>query len=73
MQQAGQQYALAGRELRYNEFLKRVCRQTSIPIEILHTAICKYAETHQMDGLIHEFSMPCGFYVIFSVRLLEWK
>ncbi|MCS2507240.1 hypothetical protein NXW48_18825 [Phocaeicola vulgatus] len=36
--------------MHYNEFLKRACRQTSIPMTMLHSAICEYAErTRWMD------------------------
>ncbi len=57
MQQAGQQYILGGKEMPYNKFLKRVCRQTSIPMVMLHKAICDYAKTHKMDGYINESSL----------------
>ena len=50
MQQTGQQYVIAGKEIHYNEFLKRACRQTSIPIKMLHFAICNYARTNNLDG-----------------------
>lgn len=56
-QAAGQQYVLAGKELRYNEFLKRACEQTSIPIRTIHAAICKYAQKHPIDGFINESSL----------------
>lgn len=57
VQQAGQSYVLAGKEMRYNEFLKRACRQTSIPMTMLHTAICEYAKTHTLEGYINEASL----------------
>lgn len=57
VQQSGQQYVLAGKEMRYNEFLKRACRQTSIPMGVLHKAICDYAKTHKVDGYINESSL----------------
>lgn len=57
VQQSGQQYVLSGKEMLYNEFLKRACRQTSIPMGVLHKAICDYAKTHKVDGYINESSL----------------
>ena len=68
MQQAGQQYILAGKEMPYNEFLKRACRQTSIPIPMLHAAICGYAKTHRLDGYINESSLNA-----FIAKFSGWK
>lgn len=66
--QTGQQYILAGKEMPYNEFLKRACRQTSIPMTMLHSAICEYAKTHQMDGYINESSLSA-----FIGKFNGWK
>ena len=68
VQQAGQQYVLAGKEMRYNEFLKRACRQTSIPMLMLHTAICNYSKTHRLDGYINETSLSA-----FINKFNGWK
>lgn len=68
LQQTGQQYILAGKEMHYNEFLKRACRQTSIPITMLHSAICEYAKTHPMDGYINESSLSA-----FIAKFNGWK
>lgn len=68
MQQAGQQYILTHKKMHYNEFLKRICRQTSIPMTMLHTAICDYAKTHQMDGYINESSLNA-----FIAKFNGWK
>lgn len=46
-----------GKEMRYDEFLKRACRQTSIPMGVLHKAICDYAKTHKVDGYINGSSL----------------
>lgn len=68
VQQAGQAYVLAGKEMRYNEFLKRACRQTSIPMTMLHTAICEYAKTHSIEGYINESSLSA-----FIAKFSGWK
>lgn len=68
VQQAGQSYVLAGKEMRYNEFLKRACRQTSIPMTMLHTAICEYAKTHTLEGYINESSLSA-----FIAKFSGWK
>ena len=57
MEQSGQQYLIASKEMRYSEFLKRACRHTSIPMATLHAAICDYAKSHQMAGYINESSL----------------
>lgn len=68
VQQAGQSYVLAGKEMRYNEFLKRACRQTSIPMTVLHAAICEYAKTHSLEGYINESSLSA-----FCAKFSGWK
>lgn len=68
VQQSGQSYVLAGKEMRYNEFLKRACRQTSIPMTVLHAAICEYAKTHSLEGYINESSLSA-----FIAKFSGWK
>lgn len=68
VQQVGQSYVLTGKEMRYNEFLKRACRQTSIPMTMLHDAICEYAKTHSLDGYINESSLS-----VFIAKFSGWK
>lgn len=68
IQQVGLQYILAGREMRYNEFLKRACRQASIPITMLHAAICDYAKAHDINGYINESSLSA-----FIAKFNGWK
>lgn len=68
LQQAGQSYVLAGKEMRYNEFLKRACRQTSIPMTVLHAAISEYAKTHSLEGYINESSLSA-----FCAKFSGWK
>ncbi len=48
-QEAGVTYIIKGRELPYNEFLKRANRATSISIKTLHEALCKYAEENEFE------------------------
>lgn len=68
MQQTGQQYILTGKEMHYNEFLKRICRQTSLPITMLHKAIRDYAQTYPLDGYINESSLSA-----FIAKFNGWK
>ena len=68
IQQAGQSYVLAGKEMPYHEFLKRACRQTSIPMTMLHAAICEYAKTHTLEGYINESSLSA-----FIAKFSGWK
>lgn len=68
MQTAGQQYVLAGKKLRYNDFLMRACRQTSIPITMLHKAICEYGKTQPVKDFINEISLSA-----FIAKFEGWK
>lgn len=68
MQQTGQQYVVSGKELPYNEFLKRICRLTSIPLTMLHSAICEYAKNHNIEGYVNEASVNA-----FAVKFNDWK
>lgn len=44
--------------LAYNEFLKRTCKQTSIPIKVIHTAMCTLAESKAIrSDVINENSV----------------
>ena len=45
VQGTGVQYTI-NRPIAYNIFLKRIMAATSIPITVLHSALCKYAEVH---------------------------
>ena len=52
----GVTYTVA-RPLKYNEFLKRISTQTSIPITVIHAAMCKLAESKRVvDDTINEYS-----------------
>ena len=43
--------------LPYHEFLKRISSQTSIPITVIHNAMCKLALQREIsDGVINEYS-----------------
>jgi type III restriction enzyme len=44
-QSAGVSYTVT-RAMPYGKFLKRITEATSIPVEILHKAMCQYAEAH---------------------------
>ncbi|MCD8012088.1 MAG: type III restriction-modification system endonuclease [Lachnospiraceae bacterium] len=44
--------------LKYNEFLRRISAQTCIPITVIHTAMCKLAESKELeDNIINEYSV----------------
>ena len=43
--------------LAYNEFIRRISTQTSIPITMIHAAMCKLAENKELgDDIINEYS-----------------
>ena len=41
LRDAGVQYSTKGNRMPYNEFLRRINRSTSVPIRMLHEAVCK--------------------------------
>lgn len=65
---SGIQYKIIKR-LAYGEFLKRINRQTNIPILLLNQALIQYASTNGIDkNKINEFSV-----VNFVSKFNEWK
>lgn len=43
--------------LRYNDFLRRISQQTSIPIIVVHSAMCRLAESKEIkDDVVNEYS-----------------
>ena len=64
----GMQYKI-NRPIHYNEFLKRINKQTNIPIQLLNKALICYSKTNQIDNeKINEFS-AANFVQKFS----DWK
>lgn len=65
---SGVQYTIS-RPLPYSEFLKRINKQTNIPIKLIHDALISYAEKHSIDNdKINEFSAAN-----FVSRFNYWK
>ncbi|KIX21623.1 restriction endonuclease subunit R [Flavobacterium sp. 316] len=65
---SGVQYTIS-RPLPYSEFLKRINKQTNIPIQLIHEALISYAEKHSIDNdKINEFSAAN-----FVSRFNDWK
>ena len=63
-------YMLYGKDMPYHEFLKRANKGTSIPIEMIHKAICKYAKSHEgfNNNLINDLTLSQ-----FIGRFRDWK
>ena len=63
-------YMVYGRDLPYNDFLKRANKGTAIPIETIHKAICEYAKKHQGFNkyLINDLTLSQ-----FIGRFRDWK
>lgn len=63
-------YMVSGRNLPYNEFLKRANKETAIPIDIIHKAICDYSKNHEgfNNELINDISLSQ-----FIKRFRDWK
>lgn len=56
--EGGVQYALEGRKIPYKDFLIRASKSTSVPIKVIHDAICKYASEHEFrSAYINESSL----------------
>ena len=65
---SGKQYKIIKR-LGYGEFLKRINKQTNIPIILLNQALIQYGKTSQIDeDKINEFSV-----VNFISKFNDWK
>lgn len=65
---SGVQYTIS-RPLPYSEFLKRINKQTNIPIQLVHETLISYAEKHSIDNdKINEFSAAN-----FVSRFNDWK
>lgn len=52
VRETGVQYIIH-KTVPYNVFLKRISTTTNIPIKVLHSALCKYAEKHGTDFTSH--------------------
>lgn len=65
----GVQYTIH-KTLPYNVFLKRITNATNIPIQVIHSALCKYAKKHgySFTDCINENSVA-----EFCNRFVEWK
>ncbi|MDK2773137.1 MAG: type III restriction-modification system endonuclease, partial [Flavobacterium sp.] len=65
---SGVQYTIS-RPLPYSEFLKRINKQTNIPIQLVHETLITYAEKHSIENdKINEFSATN-----FVARFNDWK
>lgn len=52
IRETGVQY-LVHKTIPYNTFLKRISNATSIPIKVIHSALCKFAKKHGTDFTAH--------------------
>ncbi|MBQ6963747.1 MAG: type III restriction-modification system endonuclease [Paludibacteraceae bacterium] len=66
----GVQYEMRGKSIPYNEFLKRISKSTSLPIQLIHKKVTEYFKKHPPfnDSLINESSMTN-----FISQFTDWK
>jgi type III restriction enzyme len=65
---SGNQYKII-KKLGYGEFLKRISKQTNIPIQLLNQALIEYSEANRIeDDKINEFSVAN-----FVSKFNDWK
>lgn len=65
---SGIQYKIV-KTIPYGEFLKRICKQTNIPIKLLNQALIEYASINKIDNdKINEFSATN-----FVKKFIDWK
>lgn len=65
---SGNQYRII-KTIPYGEFLKRICKQTNIPIKLLNQALIEYSSTNKIDNeKINEFSVAN-----FVKQFIDWK
>lgn len=69
VQGTGVQYTI-NRPVAYNVFLKRIMAATSIPITVLHSALCKYAEEH---GTLEDRYINENTVAAFCSEYQTWK
>ena len=69
-QEAGNSHTIYGKEIRYNEFLKRINKITSLPIKIVHQKVVEYFEEQSSytPAYINESSMSN-----FITQFNDWK
>lgn len=63
-------YMQYGKDMPYNEFLKRANKGTAIPIKMIHNAICEYSKSHNgfKNHLINDLTLSQ-----FIGRFRDWK
>ena len=67
--ETGVQFGIQGRQIPYNEFLKRINKATSLPINLIHSKITDYFKTHEFSpDLINE-----SFMAQFVNQFRNWK
>lgn len=65
---SGNQYKIV-KTIPYGEFLKRICKQTNIPIKLLNQALIEYSLINKIDNeKINEFSAAN-----FIKQFIDWK
>lgn len=65
---SGNQYKIV-KTIPYGEFLKRICKQTNIPIKLLNQALIEYSLINKIDNeKINEFSAAN-----FVKQFIDWK
>ena len=58
--ESGVEYLVTGRKMPYRDFLIRANKATSVPVRIIHKAICRYADKHGLNNaFINENSLSC--------------
>lgn len=56
--ESGVEYLVTGRKMPYRDFLIRANKATSVPVRVIHEAICDYADKHGMNNaFINEDSL----------------
>lgn len=70
LSEAGVEYQLFGKHIPYNEFLKRINKSTSLPIQLIHEKVKEYFENYPTfsNSYINESSMTN-----FISQFNDWK
>lgn len=69
VRESGVQYVIH-KTIPYNTFLKRISVTTNLPIKVLHSALCKFAQKHGTDFTAHiNENSVAGF----CAEFLTWK
>lgn len=68
----GSQYELIGKQIPYNEFLKRINKSTSLPISLIHSKVVEYFKPNTNVAFTSNYINECSL-TNFINQFNDWK